>query len=101
VINLQVGDYWLWSLIIFLIQRYFFSTIFIPHQECAPLHAGGGCREGSVPRKKNYLVNVYCNFIANSDRSSLSHISDGRDYVRVLGPKRKPSFMRELYCGCD
>jgi hypothetical protein len=25
--------------------------------------------EGSVPRRKNYLVKVYCNFIVNLDRS--------------------------------
>jgi hypothetical protein len=30
VISLQVGDYWLWSLIIFLIQR-FVSAVLGPH----------------------------------------------------------------------
>jgi hypothetical protein len=79
VISLQVGYCWLWSLIIFLIQR----SLFIPH------HVGGwggsaggdpslgvlgesrppmGVR-GKIPQRKNFLVNVYCNFIVNLDRS--------------------------------
>jgi hypothetical protein len=36
VISLQVGDCWLWSLIIFLIQRSLFSVMFIPHEDCTP-----------------------------------------------------------------
>jgi hypothetical protein len=41
VINLQVRDCWLWSLIIFLFHRSLFSAVFIPHEDCTPLHAGG------------------------------------------------------------
>jgi hypothetical protein len=70
VISLQVGDCWLWSLIIFLIHRSLFSAMFIPHEDCTPLHAGGGFAPpvgvwGRSPRRKIFLVNVYCNFIVN------------------------------------
>jgi hypothetical protein len=30
------GDYWLWSLIIFLIHRSLFSVVFIPHEDFTP-----------------------------------------------------------------
>jgi hypothetical protein len=92
---------WLWSLIIFLIQRSLLSAVFIPHEVFTPqkyVHsstrgsAEGGyplCRvrggypprgglgasgppagvRGQSPRRKNCLVNVYCNFIVNLDRS--------------------------------
>jgi hypothetical protein len=83
VISLQVGDCWLWSLIIFLIQRSLFSAMFIPHEDCTPqktVHpsmGGGGLQGGGFPpagfggspRRKNFLVNVYCNFIVNLDHS--------------------------------
>jgi hypothetical protein len=36
VISLQVGDCWLWSLIIFLFHRYLFSAMFIPHEDFTP-----------------------------------------------------------------
>jgi hypothetical protein len=74
--------YWLWSLIIFLIQRFLFSVLFIPHEYFTPhknLHsstwgsAKGGyplCGfRGRSPQRKNCLVNVYCNFIVNMYRS--------------------------------
>jgi hypothetical protein len=32
---------WLWSLILFLIHRYLFSAVLIPHEDYTPLHAGG------------------------------------------------------------
>jgi hypothetical protein len=35
-ISLQVGYCWLWSLIIFLIQRSLFSAMFIPHEYFTP-----------------------------------------------------------------
>ena len=50
---------------------------------------------GKIPERKNYLVNVYCNFIVNLDRSLQSHKFDGRSYVRVFFTRRKPSFRRE------
>jgi hypothetical protein len=53
VISLQVGDCWLWSLIIFLFHRSLFSVMFIPHEDCTPqniVHPSmwGGCR-GDFP----------------------------------------------------
>jgi hypothetical protein len=86
VISLQVGDCWLWTLIIFLIHRSLFSVVFIPHEYCTPLHMGGlggisppvGSRgkqpplvgvQGEAPEGKIVLVNVYCNFIVNLDCS--------------------------------
>jgi hypothetical protein len=89
---------WLWSLIIFLIQRSLLSAVFIPHEVFTPqkyVHSstrgsaeGGyplcGVRggyppgwgvwgqagvRGRSPRRKNFLVKVYCNFIVNLDRS--------------------------------
>jgi hypothetical protein len=68
----------------FLIQRSFLSAMFIPHEDFTPRSmytlprgsAEGGyplCGVGGVrgrsPRRKNCLVNVYCNFIVNLDRS--------------------------------
>jgi hypothetical protein len=41
VINVQVGDCWLWILVISIFHRSLFSAMFIPHEECTPLHAGG------------------------------------------------------------
>jgi hypothetical protein len=55
---------------------------------------------GRSPRKKNFLVNVYCNFIVNLYCSLEGRSSDGRSYVRFFFRRMKPSFMRELYCGC-
>jgi hypothetical protein len=48
VISLQVGDCWLWSLIIFLFHRSLFSAVFIPHEDFTPwknVHPSmrGGC----------------------------------------------------------
>jgi hypothetical protein len=74
---------WLWSLIIFLIQRSFLSTIFIPHEDFTHqknVHSSmWGSAEGGYPlcgvhgqagpRRKNFLLNVNCNFIVNMDRS--------------------------------
>ena len=130
-ISLQVGDCWLWSLIIFLMQRSFaFSRVYTPWsiytpEVCTLFHAGecrggvpplwgpgglspwlGGLGErcppmgdlGWSPQRKNCLVNVYCNFIVNLDWSFKGRISNDRDYVRVFFPRRKPSFMREVYC---
>jgi hypothetical protein len=76
----------------FLIQRSLLSTMFIPHEDFTPqkyVHssmrgsAEGGYPlygvqgayppgwgvQGRSPRRKNFLVNVYCNFIVNLDRS--------------------------------
>jgi hypothetical protein len=76
----------------FLIQRSLLSAVFIPHEDFTPhkyVHSstqgsaeGGyplcGVRgayppswgvRGRSPRRKNCLVNVYCNFIVNLDRS--------------------------------
>jgi hypothetical protein len=90
VISLQVGDCWLWSLIIFLFHRSLFSAMFIPHEDCTPQNivhpstcGGGGLQGGDPPRmgvrgtsgergeilKEKFLVNVYCNFIVNLDHS--------------------------------
>jgi hypothetical protein len=75
----------------FLIQRSLLSAMFIPHEDFTPqkyvhsstrgsaeggyplcgvggLSPGWGVR-GRSPRRKNCLVNVYCNFIVNLDRS--------------------------------
>jgi hypothetical protein len=57
---------------------------------------GGGL--GEVPPKRIFWENClvkYCNFIVNLNRSSLGCRSDGRSYVRVFFPRRKPSFMYE------
>ena len=97
-ISLQVGDCWLWSLIILLIWRSFnFSRVYTPWsiytpEVCTLFHVGE-CREGvplrevrggyplgwgvwgkegvrgKIPWSKNCLVKVYCNFIVNLDRS--------------------------------
>jgi hypothetical protein len=52
-ISLQVGDCWLWSLIIFLIQRSLFSAMFIPHEDFTPqknVHSSmWGSAEGGYP----------------------------------------------------
>jgi hypothetical protein len=52
-ISLQVGDCWLWSLIIFLIQRSFLSAVFIPHEVFTPqkyVHSSTrGSAEGGYP----------------------------------------------------
>jgi hypothetical protein len=69
-------------MIIFLIQRSLFSAMFITHEDFTPqkyVHSStwgsveGGyplCGvQGQSPGRKNYLVNVYCNFIVNLDRS--------------------------------
>jgi hypothetical protein len=89
---------WLWSLIIFLMQRSLLSAVSIPHEVFTPqkyVHSstrgsaeGGyplcGVRgvhppgwgvwgqagvRGRSPRSKNCLIKVYCNFIVNLDRS--------------------------------
>jgi hypothetical protein len=79
---------WFWSLIIFLIQRSFLSAVFIPHEVFTPQKYVHFSTRGSVeggyllcgvwgqvgvrgrsPRRKNFLVKVYCNFIVNLDRS--------------------------------
>jgi len=52
-ISIQVGDCWLWSLIIFLIQRSFLSAMFIPHEVFTPqkyVHSSTrGSAEGGYP----------------------------------------------------
>ena len=52
-ISLQVGDCWLWSLIIFLIQRSLLSAVFIPHEVFTPqkyVHSSTrGSAEGGYP----------------------------------------------------
>jgi hypothetical protein len=41
---------WLWSLIIFMFHRSLFLAVFIPHENCTPLHAGGrGVVGGAYP----------------------------------------------------
>jgi hypothetical protein len=91
VISLQVGDCWLWSLIIFLIQR-FVLAVLGPHSLMGgvgglspPTMSPGGSRGvgtifvappgggfgGNTPEAKyweNCLVK-YCNFVVNLDRS--------------------------------
>jgi hypothetical protein len=51
--SLQVGGCWLWSLIIFLIQRSFLSAVFIPHEVFTPqkyVHSSTqGSAEGDTP----------------------------------------------------
>jgi hypothetical protein len=47
-ISLQVGDCWLWSLIIFLIQRSLFSAMFIPHEDFTPQKNVHSSTRGSV-----------------------------------------------------
>jgi hypothetical protein len=47
-ISLQVGDCWLWSLIIFLIQRSLFSAVFIPHEVFTPQKYVHSSMRGSV-----------------------------------------------------
>jgi hypothetical protein len=93
---------WLWILIIFLIHRSLISAVFIPHEVFTPqkyVHSSTwGSAEGGYPLC-GVLVNVYCNFIVNMDRSLEGCRSNGRDYVRVFLPRRKPSFMREMYFG--
>jgi hypothetical protein len=92
VISLQVGDCWLWSLIIFLIQRSCFSHVWTPLPDRgvwggggAPtsltrgVQGGGEILEpplaggsGAAPPKRNFWENClvkYCNFIVNLDRS--------------------------------
>jgi hypothetical protein len=57
---------------------------------------GGG--SGVVPPKRIFweiFLVKYCNFIVNLNHSSLGCISDGRSYVRVFPPRRKPSFIYE------
>ena len=62
-ISLQVGDCWLWSLIMFLIQRSLLSVVFIPHEDFTPqkyVHSstrGSGEEgfEGEAPEGKNSL----------------------------------------------
>jgi hypothetical protein len=76
---------WLWSLIMFLIQRSLLSIVFIPHEDFTPQkYVHTSTREsveegyplcgvwgvgGRSPRRKNCLVNVYCNFIVNLHHS--------------------------------
>jgi hypothetical protein len=52
-ISLQVGDCWLWSLIMFLIQRSLLSAMFIPHEDFTPqkyVHSSTwGSAEGGYP----------------------------------------------------
>jgi hypothetical protein len=52
-ISLQVGYCWLWSLIIFLIQRSLLSAVFIPHEVFTPqkyVHSSTqGSAEGGYP----------------------------------------------------
>ena len=70
MISLQVGECWLWSLIIFLIHmniKYIVGYIII------------------LPPYPDHSLEI-CRY-------------EGRIYVRVFFPRRKPSFMKELYCG--
>jgi hypothetical protein len=86
---------WLWILIIFLIQRYCLSHVWIPFPD-------GGCgrdfpptfvvkRGGhweATPKRifwENFLVK-YCNFVVNLTVHYKVHRSDGRIYVRVFFP---------------
>jgi hypothetical protein len=86
--------------------------MFITHEDFTPqkyVHSSiPGSAEGGYPlcevrgrssRRKNCLVNVYFNFIVNMDRSLQGRRSNSRNYVRVFFPRRKPSVMREMYCG--
>jgi hypothetical protein len=104
-----------------MIQRYLFKVIFIQHEEFTPRRmytpSRGGVQGGlhllwglggdppdwgvwgqASPRRKNFLVNVYCNFIVNMDCSLQDRRYDNRSYVRVFFPRRQPSFMRKMYC---
>ena len=47
-ISLQVGDCWLWSLIIFYIQRSLFSAMFIPHEDFTPQKNVHSSTQGSA-----------------------------------------------------
>ena len=117
MISLQVGDCWVWSLIIFLVFRCLVSAMFGPHAPkggcagaCPPTKAARGSRGGSsyclsppgggsvaVPPKRIFYEKClvkYCNFVVNLDHS-LCHRSDGRSYVnlRVFCPRRQPSII--------
>jgi hypothetical protein len=93
----------------FLIQRSLLSSMFIPHEDFTPLKYVHSSMQGSAkaryplygvrgayppdwgvrgksPRRKHCLVNVYCNFIVNLDRSLQGRRSNGRNYVRVFSP---------------
>jgi hypothetical protein len=92
---------WLWSLIIFLIQIVFNCLYPMKTVHPSTWGAGGqGAGGWSFPRRKNCLVNVYCNFIVNLDRSLQGRKFDGRSYVRVFFSYKETPFMRELYCSC-
>ena len=99
MISLQVGDYWVWSLIIFFISKVLVSEGFGPQTPTKGCGGGGfpphyrcrGVRGGSLVK--------YCNFIVNLDHS-LCHRSDGRSYIniRVFFLEGSPLLcMRELY----
>ena len=106
MISLQVGDCWVWSLIIFLVFRCLVSAMFGPHTStggcegaCPPTIATGGSMGGgsycpSPPSKGNFYEKClvkYCNFVVNLDHS-LCHRSDGRSYVYL---RRQPSIIYE------
>jgi hypothetical protein len=116
---------WLWSLIMFLIQRSFLSAVFIPQEEFTPQKYVHSSMRGSAevwyplcgvrgaypliweiqgqagPQRKKFLVNIYCNFIVNLDCSLYGHRYNNINYVRVFSPRRQPSFMREMYLGYE
>jgi hypothetical protein len=58
---------------------------------------------GETHPKQNFgkkcLVKYY-NSVVNIDRSLQGRGSNDKIYFRVFFPRRQPSHMRELYCGC-
>jgi hypothetical protein len=56
-----------------------------------------------TPLKWNFgkkCIVKYYNFVVNIDRSLQGRGSDDKIHFRVFFPRRQPSLMRELYCGC-
>jgi hypothetical protein len=65
---------------------------------CIPLGEGLGAAPLNINFGKKSLVK-YCNLVVNLDYSLYGHRYDGRSYFMVFLPRRKPSLMREFYCG--
>ena len=117
-------NYWVWSLIIFLISKILFQPGLDPKPQqggvggLAPYYCCKGAKEDgnkllrpptegsrATPLKGFFLEKCpikYCNFVVNLDHS-LCHRSDGRSYVnlRFFALKGNPLiYMRELYHDC-
>ena len=95
MISLQVGDCWVWSLIIFLVSKVLsqlgldprpkwggFPPYYSYRGETTDVRAPSSGSSGATPLKdffyEKFLVK-YCNFVVNLDHS-LSHKSDCRSY---------------------